>query len=926
MNRERSLRLARALVRLAALIAPRANRDRLIREWDAELLAESIEPAADRESGESLADSHAPQPRHNLLRCALGAFADARTLRSIERARSLGGGNPMLAALAGWLDETRIAIRSLARAPGYTVVAVVTLGLGLGGSAAIYTLISRVVLSPLPYPEPERLVKIDNPVPGVGADTRWNTSTAQYVYFADHAETLESVGIYYLSGANLQTPFGPERVRTAGITAEMLDLLGARAQHGRLFTTDANRPEGPSIVVLSHEFWTRALSADASILGRTIELNGYPAEVVGILEPGINVPDAPPGYAPDVWRPTSIDRAATFYNSHPFRMIARLAAGADTTAVEAELARLTQQLPEAFPAAYRASFFERTGFHSEATPLKSAVIGDAAKNLWIVFAGVVLVLLVASANVANLFLVRMETSRREIAVRTALGAGVSQVARYLSAEALVLAGSGAALALVVSYGALRALARAELAGLPRMDGIGLDGSTVGFTALLAVMVAVGIALHPILLLTRGGASDALAEGGRMGAGGHRASRFRSMLVVTQVAVALVLAVSAGLLVETMRKLTAIDSGVDAEGVLTLRVDVSPSRYTDDPALWRLYRDVLERVRQVPGVVAAGMSAEIPLDGGFACWVQAFPDPSVADRLREAGLTTCAGQEPTTPGYFEAMGIPVLAGRSFEDADLDDPTRAAVVVSRAFADRFWPGEDPIGKQVGASGNDDGYHTVIGVVGDVPAEKVEAEPAVAVYYPLVLNPEAETNTEATTMRIAVKTDASDPLTMLPSIREAVAQVDPSIPLTDVRPMQDVVDASMAQRSFIARLLGTAAGTALLLSGVGLYGVVSYAVSRRRREIGMRLAIGARPAHVEWMVVRQSLVLALLGLAIGTAASLSGMRVLSGLLYGVSARDPRILVTAASLLLTIAVCASWVPAKRAARMDPAETLREG
>jgi putative ABC transport system permease protein len=357
----------------------------------------------------------------------------------------------------------------------------------------------------------------------------------------------------------------------------------------------------------------------------------------------------------------------------------------------------------------------------------------------------------------------------------------------------------------------------------------------------------------------------------------------------------------------------------------MQLNVTPARYPDDPALWRLYSQMLGRLRGIPGVSAAGMSAELPLQGGFGCTVQAFEQPPDWDRIRAEGAgTSCAGQEPTTPGYFEAMGIPLLSGRLLTDDDLDDPARAAVVVSNAFAERFWAGEDPIGKRIGASGRNRGYHTVVGVVGDVPSETLDGERGVVVYYPIVLNPASEIDLWPGTIHLVVKTNAADPTSMLPSIRQAIAEIDPQVPITNVQALQDVIAQSMARLSFVAILLGVAAGTALLLAAVGLYGVVSYAVSRRTREIGMRIALGAQPGQVARTVVGESLGLATAGLVIGVAAALAGTRVLEGLLYGVEPTEPVAFVAAAVALIGVTVLASWIPARRAARVDPTEALR--
>jgi predicted permease len=356
--------------------------------------------------------------------------------------------------------------------------------------------------------------------------------------------------------------------------------------------------------------------------------------------------------------------------------------------------------------------------------------------------------------------------------------------------------------------------------------------------------------------------------------------------------------------------------------------MSQGRHPDDRALWAFYSDVLAGVRSLPGVVAAGVATEIPVRDGFGCTVQGFEDEAIYTRINEAGLTTCAGQVPATPGYFEALGIPVLAGRVFEDGDNDQAERATVVVSQAFADRFWPGEDPLGKGVAPSGRTEGpFYHVIGVVGDVPAGSVEGETAMAIYYPIVMDPATPGNWGfwwPGSVTLVVRTSQGDPTAILPAVRQVVSALDPEVPLANLESMGDVVSRSMGRVTFTSLLLAIAAGTALLLAAVGLYGVVSYTVTRGRREIGMRMAIGARPKDVERLIVRRSLTLAGLGLLVGVAASLAGTRLLAGILYGVAPTDPRVFGAAGALLMAVTLVASWLPAHRAARIDPSEALR--
>jgi len=832
----------------------------------------------------------------------------------------------------GWGADLGVAARTLRRSPGFTMVAVVTLALGIGGSAAIFTLLDRAVLKPLPYPEAERLVRLDNQVPGVGPNEVWALSTAQFVYFADHAKDLEAVGLYRGAGGNVMTPSGPERVRAVRVTQSMMGLLGARARVGRLITPDDDTPSSPMVALISEGFWRRVMGADPSVVGTTLTLNDNPVEIIGVMDAATQLPDWSASSAPDLWMPLKVDRGGSFSNNHVYPGIGRLSPGVTPQQAQAELARLTPELPEAFPQAYGQAFFDRYGFRTEVKPLKDDVLGDLTRNLWIVFGGVGLVLLIAAANVANLFFVRIEGRRRELGIRSALGANRSAIGRYVLAEGMTLALAGGVLALLVAYWGVPSLTALAPDDLPRIHGAHVGAATVGFTLGLSLLVGLALALYPLVAHTGVRATQGLSDGSRASSAGREHQRVRSALVVVQVALALTLTVGAGLLVETLRGLHQTDVGADPRGVLVADLYLNPQRYSDDVSVWSFHRDVLNRIRAVPGVTAAGMGEEIPVVGGYGCTVQGFDDDAVYARIKDAGLTTCAGQERVTPGYFQALGIPVLEGRALTEADNDDPSRAAVVVSKAFADRFWPGEDPIGKGVGPGGQTKApFYHVVGVVGDVARHPDEGRPplsqkAIAVYYPVRRNPDDTWNRYwwAGYMTLVVKVEMDDPTSLFPAIRKAVSEVDPEVPLAGLTDMQAVVGQATSTISFVSLLLAIAAGVAMLLSAVGLYGVISYVVTRRTREIGMRMAIGARPATVQRMVVGGSLVLVVAGIVLGVGLALVGARLMQGLLVGVAPSDPTAYAVASGVLAVVALVASWIPAWRASRLDPVEALR--
>jgi putative ABC transport system permease protein len=831
--------------------------------------------------------------------------------------------------IAGLGSEVRIALRGLLRSPEFSAVAIVTLALGLGGCAAIYSLLNRVVFDPLPYPQAERLVGLRNAVPGVASDAEWNMSTAQYVHLVDQSAALEEVGLYRGFGANIQTPEGPRRSSGWRLTASVFRLLGARPVVGRLINAADDRPDGKPVVVLSHGFWRQQFGEDSSVIGRTIRINDGSYEVIGVLEPGVRMPGSPPGFEADLWIPMQIDPDGYFGNNHVFPMFARLAPGYDPATAETEIERLTTQLPDRFSNAYSTDFFQRYGFHTRVRPLKEQVIGSISRNLWILFGAVGLVLLIATANVANLFLVRMDGRQNELAIRSALGAGPAELARHILAESWILCFAGGALALLLGFWGVPALLEVAPNSLPRVEALTLDRAAVAFTALLCVVLGLLIAAYPLVRRQGGvGWRGGLTAGSRSltAAGGRQ--RLRAGLVVAQLALALTLVTGAWLLVESMRRLNSIDPGVEPQGMVTAGVFLTPERYANDAAVWTAHRQILERVRALPGVEAAGMTEELPVLGGFGCTVQAFGDSRVYDRLRDAGMTTCAGQEATTPGYFEAAGIPLLRGRPFTDSDNDNPSQGAVVVSRAFAERFWPGEDPLGKRVAPNGRTEGpFYEVVGMVGDVPARALDGETAIAIYYPIVHQPDTIGSWggwQPVNMSLVVRTGLPDPTSLAPQIRRAVQEVDASIPVAHVASMEEIIAESTARYQFTSLLLGIAAGVALLLAVVGLYGMVSYVVGRRQREIGIRIAIGAHPAVVSRSVIRRSMRLVAIGLAVGLAIALATTRLIGGLLYGVQPTDIRAFLGAAVVLAAVALVASWIPARRAARVDPARALR--
>lgn len=812
----------------------------------------------------------------------------------------------------------RYALRSLRRSPGFTAVAVLVLALGIGATTAIFALLDSVALRPLGFPDAERLVWIESPVPGVGGSQRaaWGLSPAGYFHLRDENRTLDALGVYAGAfGATQSTITGagePRRVASAVVSASLFDVLRARPALGRLLGPDDDRPGAPRVAVISHGFWQQEFGGDPGVVGSVLQVSDAPVEVVGVLEPGIELPDR----RADIWFAHQLDPAARPVNTHYLAAAGRLKPGVSAAEAERDLVRLTNRFPELFPTAYDEGFMRETGFTTSVIPLRDHVIGNIARVLWVLLGAVGLVLLIACANVANLFLVRAEARRRELAVRSALGAGRGQLAGHYLTEGVLLALVAGTLGLVLADVGIRLLLALAPTGIPRLEEVGLGGAAVGFAAAVSLGAGVVFGLFPVLRARIDLA--ALRDGGRNISLSPRQHRVRAGLVIGQVALAVVLLAAAGLMLRSFQQLRRVEPGFDAEGVLTLEVAISPGRYGSYESVNRFYRDLIERIEALPGVVSAGAAQVLPLkEMGFCSVV--FVEDKPLDSGKEP---PCVGTHQATPGYFEALGIPVV-GRTPDWLDME---RAAgdVVVTKALAERFWPGEDPIGKGIKGNSSRPPFYRVVGVTGELRGEGLDRAASEAVFFPMLPLAGASLWSPPRAMNLVVKTRAAHPAELTGAIRRVLDEIDPAVPIGAVQTMEEVVSRSMLRTTFAMLLLGIAAGIALLLGAVGLYGVIAYVVGRREQEIGVRVALGAESAQVARLVVGQSLRLALAGVGAGLVAALAVTRVLRALLFEVSPTDPVTLGAVVLVLVTVALLASWLPARRAARVDPMVALR--
>ena len=814
--------------------------------------------------------------------------------------------------------ELRHAARSLARSRGFTVAAVVTLALGLGAATAIFTMLDAVVLRPLPYANADRLAELTSPVPKFKGDTLWGLARHEAFYFQDNSRAIEDIGLYQNAEVTVGGDGGDhpaERARAAVASAGLFRVLGITPEYGRNILLDDNIPRAPTVLVLGHGYWQRRFGGDQTIVGRSIDIDGYPMTVVGILPASAQLPDL----QVDLWYPANTYPGQPAYNNHTWNAIARLRPGFTAASAQRELAPLTARLPELFPTAEPPQFVENTGFHTQVRPLRDVVVGEVmTRALWILFGSVLVVLFIAAANLSSLFLLRVDARRRETAVRAALGADRLHLAAQLLAESIFIALAAALLGVVLAEFGLRVLLTMAPSSLPRLNEVHLGAAGIAFAAGGALVVALVLGLLPLFgstLLDLG----LLRDGARGSTVSRRRHVVRGALVVSQVALSLVLITAAGLMVRSFRNLRSVNPGFDPKGVLTMTVAVPGQRYGRDYAKTSaFYEQLVSRVQQLPAVVVAGVSEKIPLKDGNLCTGVTI---EVTESDRPAG--DCPSTALVSPGYFEAMGIRI-AGEPLTWSGMNQQD-GRMIVSGAFADlHHWTNRDAIGKGFRYYGNTPPWYRVSGVAADVLADGFDRPPVSIVYFPILALPDAGLWGVPTEVNLVVRTRTGNAMALAPAISRVVSELEPAAATANATLMETIVAKSMARRTFTMMLLGIAAAMALLLSIIGLYGVLSFVVGQRRGEIAIRMALGAQVAQVGRMVVGQSLRLTALGVGLGVVAALASMRVLQSLLFGVTATDPLLLAVSALLLLVVAVAAGWLPARRAASIDPADALR--
>src|SRR5579872_3736973 len=811
--------------------------------------------------------------------------------------------------------------RRLLRAPGFTASAALTLMLGIGGTTTVFTVVNGVLLRPLPYEHADQLVDLSHTL-AVAGIAHVDQSDATYLVYRAGNRVFTDVGAYEATSANVlpSTATGEaERVPAALITAGVLRVLEVGPRTGRALSEADVQPGAAPVALIGESLWKRKLGGDPSVIGRPVNVDGVERTIVGVMPASFHFPEP----ATAIWLPLVIDPAHTASAAFDFRGIARLRPGVTLGGARADLQRLLPTVPVVYPGRLTVDAIRVTHMAAVVRPLRVLVVGDVCCVLWVVLGAAVVLLAIACANVANLFLARAEGRQRELAVRRALGAGRASVLAEFLSEAGLIAAVGAALGIGCALGAVRALAAAGAAdSVPRLGDVRVDGLVVAATVVAAVLAACLVSLVPMARSRTVSLSAILGATSAGASGGRARSLARRGLVIAQVALALVLLAGAGLLARSFAALRAVDPGFTPDHALAFRVAMPNVEYPGAADVARLVEQISDSLEALPGVRAAGVVTKLPLMDesrqDSAVFVEDHP-------LRPGTIPGIHSMAFVTPGYFRAMGIPLLAGRVFEriDPSVEPAHRPReVLVSDAFAQRYWKGVSPIGRRIRMTVSDP-WSTIVGVVGSVRDAGLDQPRAETVYMPLLTLDAAGTAWAPRDVAFVVRA-SGDESELIAPIRRIVAGVAPALPIYAVTPMRALVTRAEARTTFTLTILGIAALIAMCIGAVGIYGVIAYLVSLRTREIGVRMALGAQPAQVRRMIARHAIVDAAIGIVVGLVGAVLLTRVLGSVLFGVSPTDPLALGGAAAVLAATAIAAGWIPARRAAALQPSIALR--
>ena len=806
------------------------------------------------------------------------------------------------------VQDVTFALRHFVSQPGFTAVALLTLAIGIGATSAIFSAVHAVVLQPLPYPGPDRLVNVYEDYRGRPG----GVSAGNFTDVRAAATSFDALTAAQYSSFNLTREDAAERVTGARVTASFFDVFAVKPALGRPFTIAEDEPGKERVVVLSHRLWARRFGADPSIVGREIRLGGQAYSVLGVMPASFDLT----ADSEELWVPIAFtaERKAT-HDEHYLTVFGRLKTGVSKEQAAGELARIAPGITAQFPK-------DAQGLGFQVIAMSDDVVGDYRSRLFVLLGAVGFVLLIACGNLANLLLARAAARSGELAIRAALGAGRARIVRQLLTESLMLAFSASLLGLALAQSGIRALVAMSPPGVPRLEQAGLDSVVVLFTIAVAFLCALIFGLAPALRAVRTYLQTGLRGAGRSAASAGVRDRLRTTLIVGELALALLLLSGASLLIQSAIALQRVPPGFNPEGVLSARLSLPAEQYGTPERAQLAFEAIVEQARAIPGVRAAGITSQVPRGrGGNGNGL--VPEGRKLDAANSIGSRL----RMVTPGYFDAMGIPITRGRALNDQDRRGGLKV-MVISEALARVAWPDQDPIGRRIACceAGPDGGadYKTVVGVAGDVRSTAPGDAPTPEFYLPIAqLPPEAWAWTQRT-MYVVVRTTTADPSSAGETLRDIVRRVAPGVPLFDVRTMEQRLGASLSTARFNMLLLTVLGGIGLLLAAIGIYGVIGYFVSRRTQEIGVRMALGATRADVVRLVVRQAAGPVAAGLVLGIAASLALTGVLQAQLFGVSPRDPLTLAGVALLLAVVGVIASLVPARRAASIDPTRALR--
>jgi predicted permease len=809
-----------------------------------------------------------------------------------------------------WQDM-RYGLRLLYKTPGFTVIAVLTLALGIGANTAIFSVVNAVLLRALPYPQAERLIRVFE---DSKTFPKFPLSPGDFLDHREQNTVFEEFALYTRGDLELTAGDRSQRLSAMRVSAGFFRVLGVQPLLGREFQREEELPDTNQVAILSYNLWQRTFNSDPDIVGKTVVLSGKPFTIVGVLPKGVQhvggtYNSLPYGDSVAIWYPTTLNPKKATRNAHYLNAIGRMKPGVTAEQAAADLNTIAERLAEQYPNSNK-------DWQIRVTPLTEEVVGGARQTLWILLCAVAFVLLIACVNVANLMLARASAREREIAVRTALGAGRFRIIRQLLTESLVIAALGGVCGWLLAIWGIDVISALAASRIPRLHEIGVDTRVVIFTSVATLVTALIFGLAPAWQISRVNPNEALREGGRSATGSARQKRLRGTLVVVEVALSLILLVGAGLLLRSFIKALQTDGGFKSSGVLTMSVDLPEARYAKDKDIAGFYERLLERLSGLPGVQSAGASSDLPWTGydeNISFTVEGLQSPP--------DQTPNARYHMITPNYFSAVGVPLLAGRFFSQSDAEKSPRV-ILINQSMARRYWPDaetlDDVVGKRLtyASKPKEEDWWTVAGVVGDVKDTPVEAEAAPALFW--TYKQQAQSH-----MFLALKTDGNA-AAFIAAVRNEVQALDNDLPVAEVKTLDEVASAAHATRRFTLLLVCLFALLALILSSIGLYGLIAYTVSQRTHEIGVRVALGASTSNVLRLVVNDGMRLAVTGIALGLGGAFGLTRLIGSLLYGVSPTDPLTFTGVALTLTGAALLACLVPARRATRVDPLVALR--